>query len=110
MVQKPSVLIMPTKKRSASINVKQMNAGIVIEKKIVLLTSAILLLFLFGTIGFSLAKQVSLFQGFINTVETLTFMHDKETELSPNKNNNKMALIRRTIFFSITIPAFICFT
>lgn len=83
MVQKPSVPIMPTKKRSASINVKQMNAGIVIEKKIVLLISAILLLFLFGTIGFSLAKHVSLFQGFINTVETLTFMHDKETELSP---------------------------
>ncbi len=59
---------------------KKKEGGLEGRKRILILGLLIVFIFVFGAVGFSFTKQVSLSDGFIITLETLSFTYDGETE------------------------------
>ena len=71
------------KKRKAAINAKKAQEYDLLQNKLHVLVGTMLFLFAFGTIGYTVTKDVSPFQGFVYTIETLTFLHDHEDTVAP---------------------------
>ena len=59
---------------------KKKEGGLDSRKRIIILGLLIIFIFALGTIGFSFTKQVSLQEGFIITLEILSFTYNGETE------------------------------
>ena len=58
---------------------KKKEGGLEGRKRIIILGFLIIVIFVFGSIGFSITKQVSLMDGFIITLETISFTYEGET-------------------------------
>ncbi len=66
-----------------SFSSQQVNDGLHVQNKIRILFWMIIFLFVLGTAGYSITKNESVTNGFINTLETVIFLHEKEPAFAP---------------------------
>ncbi|MBI4441452.1 NAD-binding protein [Candidatus Woesearchaeota archaeon] len=64
---------------TSTLHSQQLDDGVLVQNKVLILASMLAFLFLFGTVGYMVTKGVSAIDGLVFTLETLTFLHDPET-------------------------------